>query len=61
MKQARYQAQVRMCAAEIQAAISALPPERRTPLKGRDSVTQEALIGVANGDLPIQVFPKGGK
>jgi hypothetical protein len=44
--------------AEVQAVIMALPPERRTPLKNRDSVTQEALIGVAEGDLPISVFPK---
>jgi hypothetical protein len=44
--------------AAVQAAIMALPPEKRTPLKGRDSVTQEALIGVAEGDLPITVFPR---
>jgi hypothetical protein len=47
--------------AAIQDALADLPPERRALLKGRDTVTQEALIGVANGDLPIQVFPKRDK
>jgi hypothetical protein len=44
--------------AEVQAAIAALPPSKRVPLLRLDRATQEALIGIANGDLPIQVFPK---
>lgn len=43
---------------EIQAELAALPPERRAPLAGRDSATQEALMGIAKGDLPPQIFPK---
>jgi hypothetical protein len=42
----------------IRAKIAALPPEKRAALKTNDLTTQEALIGVANYDLPIQVFPK---
>jgi hypothetical protein len=44
---------------EVRARIAALSPEKREKLKGLDLPTQEALIGVANADLPIQVFPKG--
>jgi hypothetical protein len=42
----------------IRAKIAALSPEKRAALKTNDLTTQEALIGVANYDLPIQVFPK---
>jgi hypothetical protein len=43
---------------EVKAKISSLPQARRAPLEPYDLPTQEALIGVAFGDLPIQVFPK---
>ena len=44
--------------AEIRAKIAALPPEKRKALEQQDFATQEALLGVASYDLPIQVFPK---
>ncbi len=44
--------------AEIRAKIAALPPEKRNALEKQDFATQEALLGVASYDLPIQVFPK---
>lgn len=44
--------------AETKAAVAALSPDKREKLKGLDITNQEALIGVANGDLPIGVFPK---
>lgn len=52
--------------AEIRAKIAALPPEKRKcivyacpkALEKQDFATQEALLGVASYDLPIQVFPK---
>jgi hypothetical protein len=43
---------------ETKAAVAALSPDKREKLKGLDLTNQEALIGVANGDLPIGVFPK---
>jgi hypothetical protein len=42
---------------EIRAKIAALPPDKRSALKPYDFPTQEALIGTANVDLPMQVFP----
>lgn len=42
----------------VRAKIAALSPEKRAALKNNDLITQEALIGIANYDLPIQVFPK---
>jgi hypothetical protein len=44
--------------AAIRTQIAALPPEKSTTLKTHDFPNQEALIGVAAGDLPIQIFPK---
>ncbi len=44
--------------AETKVAVAALSPDKREKLKGLDIITQEALTGVANGDLPIGVFPK---
>ncbi len=41
---------------EIRAKIAALPPGKRAAFKSYDFPTQEALIGTANYDLPIQVF-----
>ena len=44
--------------AEIKAKIAAFPPEKRNALeKQGDFATQEALLGVASYDLPIQIFP----
>jgi len=42
----------------VRAQIAALPADKREKLKGLDLANQEALIGVAGGDLPLQVFPK---
>jgi hypothetical protein len=44
--------------AEIRAKIAALPKERRAALIDKDEATQEALIGAAFYDLPIQIFPE---
>ncbi|MGA2510221.1 MAG: DUF3761 domain-containing protein [Candidatus Acidiferrales bacterium] len=44
--------------AEIRAKIVALPQERRAVLIDKDEATQEALMGAAFGDLPVQIFPK---
>jgi hypothetical protein len=44
--------------AEIKAKIAALPPEKRAALESKDFITQEALLAVAFGDAPIQIFPK---
>lgn len=50
--------------AEIKAKIAALPPEKRKcivyacpTLEQWDFAMQEALLGVASYDLPIQIFP----
>jgi hypothetical protein len=43
---------------DIRAKIAALSPDKREKLKGLSYIEQEALIGVANGDLPIQIFRK---
>ena|ERR1700683_4287826 len=43
---------------EVRAKISSLPSTRRAVLTPLDFPTQEALIGTADGDLPIQIFPK---
>jgi len=42
---------------EIRKKIAALPANRQAALKPFDFATQEALIGTAQSDLPIQVFP----
>jgi hypothetical protein len=44
--------------AAIKAKVAALPPEKRKALEQQSFAAQEALLGVANADLPIQVFPK---
>ncbi|HYL83198.1 MAG TPA: hypothetical protein VE263_03110 [Candidatus Angelobacter sp.] len=43
---------------EIREKIAALSPDKREKLKGLDMINQEALIGIAEGDVPIQVMPK---
>ncbi len=43
--------------AEVRAKIAALPENSRDALKSKDFSTQEALIGVAAYDLPLEVFP----
>jgi hypothetical protein len=43
---------------QIQTKIAALPPDKRSLLKPNNFANNEALIGVAAGELPIQVFPK---
>jgi hypothetical protein len=45
--------------ADIRKKVAALPPDKRAAIQTNDFASLEALIGVANYDLPIQVFPKG--
>lgn len=44
--------------AEIKAKFNNLSPEKQALMKPYDFATMEALIGTADNDLPIQVFPK---
>jgi len=44
--------------AEIKAKLAMLPLQKRALLETSSLANQEALLGVASGDLPIQVFPK---
>lgn len=44
--------------AEVRARIAKLPERSQAALRGKDEATQEALIGVAHYDLPVEIFPK---